>query len=228
MLFPFILSILAISVLATPVIHAPGRIAFVSDRDGNLEIYSMNPDGSNQVRLTNNPGVDTYPTWSPDGRTIAFIRQSATGEYSLSVMNSDGSRQRDVTRIPYQATPYPWREKANLSWSPDGRKIVFAGGSGLAVVTVDNGAVSTILESSGFTDIEPAWSPDGSRIIFVSSRDAYMTLHTVRPDGRDLQSLPSSGDRWDMSPDWSPTGERIVFIVHSEESVPSIYMANTA
>src|SRR5262249_23765031 len=49
-----------------------GKIAFVSSRDGNLEIYSMNPDGSDQRNLTNSPGDDYTPAWTPDGRHIAF------------------------------------------------------------------------------------------------------------------------------------------------------------
>ena len=49
-----------------------GRIAFESDRDGNLEIYSIGPDGSNPANLTNSPAADTDPAWSPDGTKIAF------------------------------------------------------------------------------------------------------------------------------------------------------------
>ena len=48
------------------------RIAFESDRDGNWEVYTVNPDGTGAVNLTNNPATDRYPTWSPDGRFIAF------------------------------------------------------------------------------------------------------------------------------------------------------------
>src|SRR5919198_3817625 len=61
------------------------RIAFVSDRDGNDEIYSMRPDGSDVLRLTNDPGHDLQPAWSPDARQIAFISDRG-GSYQIWVM----------------------------------------------------------------------------------------------------------------------------------------------
>src|SRR5215510_7943670 len=66
------------------------RIAFISDRDGNAEIYVMNADGSNPIRLTKNPTSDWFPVWSPSGRRIAFV-SSRDGNEEIYVMNADGS-----------------------------------------------------------------------------------------------------------------------------------------
>ena len=73
----------------------------------------MNADGSNQVNLTNDPANDFSPTWSPDGTSIAFARN--TGDYAdIYVMNADGSGQTDITSSPLEYEAYP-------DWSPDGR-----------------------------------------------------------------------------------------------------------
>src|SRR6187397_1580800 len=75
----------AVAVGASPT--ATGHIAFVSNRDGgNFEIYSMNPDGSNQTNLTNDPRADFQPAWSTDGSKIAFSRVEDDGTQHVWVM----------------------------------------------------------------------------------------------------------------------------------------------
>ena len=91
------------------------RIAFASDRDGNLEIYVMDADGGNQNRLTNNTEVDVYPVWSPDGQKIAD--KVMGGVY---VINADGSDQVKVYDMGKASmNPVP------PIWSPDGTRIAF-------------------------------------------------------------------------------------------------------
>jgi len=99
---------------------ANGRIAFTSDRDGasNTEIYSMNPDGSNQTNLTHHPALDFDASWSPDGSRIAFASdRTAAGSWDVYAMNADGSNVVRLTTDP----ALDWTP----SWSPDGSKIVF-------------------------------------------------------------------------------------------------------
>src|SRR2546426_2296141 len=102
----------------TPALKANGKIAFVSWRDGNNEIYVMNPDGSNQTNLTKNSASDYEPAWSPDGAKIAFV-SNRNGKMQLFVMNADGSNPVQLT---FDIFSYP----AGLSWSPDGTRIVFS------------------------------------------------------------------------------------------------------
>jgi Tol biopolymer transport system component len=85
------------------------KIAFVSGRDGNYEIYIMNADGSEQKRLTNNPASDMKSSWSPDGKKIAF-HSDRDGNYEIYVMNADGSEQKRLTDNP--------ADDMNPSWSP--------------------------------------------------------------------------------------------------------------
>ncbi len=84
-----------------PMLRANGKIAFTSTRDGNREIYTMNADGTNQVRLTNNNIIDDHPKWSPDGKKIAFLSQNSSGAFAIFVMNHDGSGKTEITPVLY-------------------------------------------------------------------------------------------------------------------------------
>ncbi|HEX7846814.1 MAG TPA: PKD domain-containing protein, partial [Chitinophagaceae bacterium] len=152
-----------------------GKIVFVSDRDGNMEIYTCNADGSNVTRLTNNAGADGDPAWSPDGTRIAFIRNmDIYGAGNLWIINADGSNpvQRTFTN-----------DAKNPAWSPDGTRIAFtdmvdqASNAGIPIIVMmdlANGTVSALSNSLG-SSVEPsaAWSPDGTKIAFHSDWHAW-------------------------------------------------------
>src|SRR5689334_16678526 len=114
-------SLLLVLIVGAVTVHAAfpgtnGKIAFDTDRDGNSEIYVMNPDGSGPTNLTNNTAFDGWPAWSPDGTKIVFS-SNRDGDYEIYVMNADGTNQTRITNSPgfdYIA-----------SWSPDGTKIIF-------------------------------------------------------------------------------------------------------
>lgn len=99
--FLFALLIIAVSSAQPPATTLPvaSKIAFMSLRDGNPEIYVMNVDGSEQTRLTNHPASDNQPVWSPDGSKIAFSSER-DGNVEIYVMNADGSGQRRLTNHP--------------------------------------------------------------------------------------------------------------------------------
>ena len=136
---------------------AGNRIAFVSDRDGNFEIYVMDADGSNQQRLTDNPAQDWWSSWSPDGSRIAFYscpggRITTTSE--IYVMDADGSNQQRLTDNPAIDSYY--------SWSPDGSRIAFVStrdGNFEIYVTDANGANQQRLTDNSTVDYEPSWLP---------------------------------------------------------------------
>src|SRR2546423_10729471 len=73
-----------------------GKIAFETDRDGNKEIYLMNPDGTGQVNISNNLADDADPHWSPDGTKIAFD-STRDGNFEIYVMNANGTNQTRLT-----------------------------------------------------------------------------------------------------------------------------------
>jgi Tol biopolymer transport system component len=144
------------------------KIAFTSTRDGNKEIYVMNADGSGQTRLTNNGGVvknvdtdqvDQDPTWSPDGRSIAF-ESTRDGNFEIYRMDADGTAQRRLTfHLGLDALP---------EWSPDGKRIAFesnrAGKGTRDVWTMDvNGGTLKRLTSRATAFSPPSWQPLGRR-----------------------------------------------------------------
>src|SRR5688500_14548945 len=96
--------------LAAP--GANGRLAFTSNRDGNDEIYTAEPDGGDPRRLTNNVAADADPVWSPDGSKIAFARG-----FDIWVMNADGTEAGAITG--------PDGVDAEPAWSPDGTQLAF-------------------------------------------------------------------------------------------------------
>jgi Tol biopolymer transport system component len=186
-----------------------GKIAFQSDRDhpgnpGLFEIYVMNADGSNQTRLTFSGG--SMPSWSPDGRKIAFSRNNGNGG-EIWVMNADGSD-------PIQLTSTPVADDISPTWSPDGSKIAFARFSGdnydIWVMNAD-GSNPTDITNNPAEDIDPSWSPDGSKIAFQTNRDGSPQIYTMNADGSGLQDLSNNPASFDGHPDWSPDGSKIAF-----------------
>ena len=137
---------------AQSLVRQNGKIAFTRQSDGNPEIYLVNPDSTNLVRLTYNTVVDDAPTWSPDGTRIAFVSQWEDGTFGIFIMNADGSNQRDVTPLSLSKSYNPgwWWSPLRLSWSPDGKKIAFDDSGQIFVVNVDG---------SGRQNLTP--SPDG-------------------------------------------------------------------
>jgi len=145
------------------------RIAFVSLRSGDAEIYVMDADGSNQVRITNNPSHDTDPSWSPDGTKIAFT-SDRSGYIVIWIMNADGSDARALTTN----TRGDWHP----AWSPDGTKIAFSRGVSTNIRDIwimnADGTFPAPLTNGFFGAQDPSWSPDGRKIALSSpSCDSY-------------------------------------------------------
>lgn len=179
------------------------RIAFASERDGNLEIYVMNANGESPVRLTNVvPAANYRPVWSPDGARIAFV-SARDGNPKIYVMNADGAS-------PVRLTSHIGRD-ADPAWSPDGSRIAFSsdrdGSGGIWVMNAD-GSGLTRLTSNTQGDQQPAWSPDGTRIAFSRRFGNNSDIFIVNTDGSGLKQL-TQGIENAADPAWSPDGRKI-------------------
>jgi TolB protein len=173
-----------------------GTIAFASSKNGNLDIYTCNPDGTNVRQLTTGYGVDTSPAWSPNGYQIAFT-SDRTGNPQIYVMDADGANQRRVTfETKYADSP---------AWSPRGDKIAYQSMDqnskfDIWIVNVDGSGATKITGQPGNNEY-PTWSPDGSLIAYVNTYGGKGDLYIVKPDGSRVKKVTSGGNV--KMPDWS-------------------------
>ncbi len=202
---------LAPTIPASELISTGGKIAFSSDRDGNDEIYVMNPDGTNATRLTNNRAIDELPRWSPDGKRIVF-QSKRDGNYEVYIMNSDGSDQENITNNP--------ADDGTPCWSPDGHTIAFYsnrdGKNQIYSMNVDGTELKKLTnENTGA--FAPDWSPNGRQIAFTSSIKSELTpsvIAVMNVDGSSRKILnPASYSAFlnGVYPKWSPDGKIILF-----------------
>jgi Tol biopolymer transport system component len=210
-----------------------GRIAFVSHRDGNDDIYTITADGSAESKLTDSTEGDYGPAWSPDGSKIAFT-SLRDGNEDVYVMNSDGSLETNCTKHS--------ERDASVHWSADGTKIVFLSNRGNADVS-DNDVYVMDLDDCGLPapvplalaanhpdrEEEPVWSPDGSRIAYVHSTafDDHR-LFTMGPDGSGQAALPPDILPVNVTqPDWAPDARKLAFTGTIPGEPQQIYTIHT-
>ena len=208
-------------------LNKQAKIAFWSMRDGNMEIYVMNSDGTEQRRLTNNRARDENPSLSPDGKKIAFA-SGRGGNMEIYVMNTDGTGQRNLTNNPaHEIPPFLSQDGKNItsasireenpSWSPDGKKIAF--GSMIHIYTMN--ADGSEVKRLGFAShADTSWSPDGKKIAFEWGGH----IHAMNADGSEARILTDNLGQ-DADPSWSPDGKKIAF--HSNRDTNyEIYIMN--
>lgn len=204
-----------------------GKIVFSSNRDGNLEIYSMNADGTEQVRLTTTSEGESRPVLSPDGTKIVYQRLEApAGNFEIFVMNADGSNQIRLTENAI--------EDSLPVWSPDGTKIAFNSkrddtNADIHVMNADGSNVVNLTNatSPAAEDASPAWSPDGTKIAFHSRRDGPTNeeIYVMDVDGSDPLRLTNDA-ALDIFPYWSPDGTKLTFTALRDGN-QEIYLMNS-
>jgi TolB protein len=179
------------------------HIAFVSDQDGQREVYVMNIDGGEWRNLTQNPAEDFSPVWSPDGTRIAFV-SDRTRNYEIFVMDAytgDAVRNVSLNRA----------EEWSPVWSPDSNHLTFisdeTGSYQVYLLTLDNRRIRNLTRHNS-SDFSPAWSPDGKHIAFVSNRSEMQRIYLLNIECRVSAEdciVPVTATRAESStPAWRP------------------------
>jgi TolB protein len=176
-----------------PTWSADGSSILYADPGPPSFIAIINADGSGAYRVPNTDSGE-LPSWSPDGRRIAFSN-NLSGSGRMYIVNPDGSGLVDLSGVG---------EGKKVDWSPDGQSILFAsrrsdtgGGTDLYVMRPDGSEVKRLTNNSADC---PAWSPDGRYIVAAT----LSGLFVMRADGSGITSIPTSGVREPCFPDWGP------------------------
>lgn len=209
----------------------PGGIAalisFISERDGDREVYVIRPDGKDERRLTRGPSADYNGPPTPDGKLLLVT--SATG----GEQHPEEPAEQWFSLVPLsggEAKPLGPRRGAmlNPSWSPDGRFLYFESTSDfhdLFRLRRSDGTL-TQLTKNPEGNFAPALSPSGEQLAFVSSRDRVAELYVMPASGGSARRLTTTArDEW--QPRWSPDGRWLV-CGSDRESADRLYVLPVA
>lgn len=194
-----------------PVVSPDGQwVAFQSDRDGDFEIYIVNPVGSNLRQVTRNTVVDRFPAWSPDGEWLIYASDDGgDGLFDLYRIRPDGTDNERILSTQSRIS--------HPRYSPDGRYIVFTTGDDptdarsweIALFDTQLGEV-TMLTDNFTRDASPSFSVDGTQIIYTTFNGADNDIAIMNIDGSNQRVLYHSEGN-DFAPTFSPDGQFIAF-----------------
>jgi dipeptidyl aminopeptidase/acylaminoacyl peptidase len=201
----------AISLVAVvPAQSDEGKIAFISKRTGNPDLFVMSPDGSGQTNLTNSPSAnEEFPAWSSDGKELGY-----TAVDMLWTMSADGTNKQS---IPIGHFPRNIAFKPNSSILGYSR---YAGYDGDDIYVIErDGSTETPFISKPWSEHYLRWSPDGSKISFISHDyhnnghfiDIVPIVFTANADGSGQVPLTARGNKTNGGANWSPDGGQLVF-----------------
>lgn len=185
------------------------KIAFVSDRTGKKEVYLMDYDGHNPIKVTSRFSHAMAPSWNPDGKQLVFtavtknnknVRNHNLFLYDLPTGNVDMVSNRQGIN-------------SGATFSPDGKQLAltmsFPGNPELFLMNPKSKVVQRITNSFGL-DVDPSWSPDGKWLSFVSDRSGRPMVYKMEASGANVQRLTYAG-HYNATPTWSPLNNKIAF-----------------
>jgi len=181
------------------------RIAYVSDKTGNKELYVMDYDGKNSQKVTADRSICMSPAWSPDGRILAYVSYRDKNPDLFGLDLGTGKRWKISGAEGLNISP---------AWSPDGKRLAAAlskdGGTEVYTMTREGRDLERL--TFGISDnVAPSWAPNNRELVFNSGRAGTPQLYIMGSDGTNVRRVTFEGS-YNASPNWSPRGDRIVFV----------------
>lgn len=211
-----------------PNVSADGRwVTYTAPQaaTGDFSIRMARIDGTDRREIhASTTHTLSLPTFSPDGRRIAFVAHAANGSSDIWIVDIDGTGAHAITSSSPEAPlihSYP-------AWSPDGTTIALSWGAAgqlrLATVPVTGGALIPITQSAA-SDVEPSWSPNGKFIVFArTTSPAQSDLRIVEVATRQITPLFIGENS--RRPAWSPNGDLVAFSGRMNGGQADIYLAD--
>ncbi len=180
------------------------KIAFAGKAENRSEIYTLNFDGSDPVRITALNSLTLFPRWSPDGSKIAFTSYR-DGNPDCYITDVASGRTQKISAFRGLNLP--------ASWSLDGTKLLLVlskdGNEEIYLKRLDSGRLERLTDNRAI-DVSPAWSTDGKKIAFVSNRSGSPQIFVMDSEGKNVRRVTFEGS-YNTSPSWSPDGTRIAY-----------------
>lgn len=180
------------------------RVAFVSDRTGNKEVWMMDYDGSNQRRITQEGTLTLTPDWSADAERLVYTSYRRKMPELYIIHRQGGGRVRVDTGLNLNSSP---------AFAPEGSRIAFVGavdGNTDIYVINDDGSNLRRLTTGASIESTPAWSPTGRQIAFTSSRAGNPQIYVMDAEGTNVRRVSFDGN-WNDDAVWSPDGEWLAY-----------------
>ena len=186
---------------------AQTRIAYVSDKTGNKELYVMDYDGKNSLKVSADRSICLSPAWSPDGKILAYVSYRDKNPDLFGLDLGTGRRWKISGAEGLNISP---------AWSPDGKRLAVAlsKDGGTEIYTMNHEGRDLERLTFGISDnVAPSWSPNNREIVFNSGRAGTPQVYIMGSDGTNVRRVTFEG-KYNASPNWSPRGDRIVFVSH--------------